>query len=80
MKGARGILINITGSNRVTLHEVNEACTLIRAAAENEDVQVNFGLVHDEKMGDEVKITLTRNGKSMTVTATLGSDNGNPTG
>ena len=48
MKGARGILINITGSNKVTLHEVNEACTLIRAAAENEDVQVNFGLVLDE--------------------------------
>jgi cell division protein FtsZ len=62
VKGARGILINITGSNRVTLHEVNEACTLIRAAAENEDVQVNFGLVHDEKMGDEVKITVIATG------------------
>ena len=32
--GARGILINITGSSRLGLHEVNEACTLIREAAQ----------------------------------------------
>ncbi|MEU4605354.1 trypsin-like peptidase domain-containing protein [Kribbella sp. NPDC023972] len=36
--------------------------------------------VRSHRPGDEVKITLTRNGKSQTVTATLGSDNGNPTG
>ncbi|TCO46407.1 putative serine protease PepD [Kribbella antiqua] len=36
--------------------------------------------VRSHRPGDEVKITLTRAGKSMTVTATLGSDNGNPTG
>jgi putative serine protease PepD len=36
--------------------------------------------VRSHRPGDDVKITLTRNGKSQTVTATLGSDNGNPTG
>jgi cell division protein FtsZ len=34
VRGARGMLINITGSSRLGLHEVNEACTLIRNAAE----------------------------------------------
>src|SRR5579864_3967443 len=62
VRGARGVLINITGSSQLGLHEVNEACTLIRAAAENEDVQINFGVVLDEKQGDEVKITVIATG------------------
>src|SRR5256885_10978247 len=36
---SRGILINITGSSRLGLHEVNEACSIIREAAECDDVQ-----------------------------------------
>jgi cell division protein FtsZ len=62
VKGARGILINITGSNQLGLHEVNEACSLIRAAAENDDVQVNFGIVLNDAMQDEVKITVIATG------------------
>ncbi|MGD1091563.1 MAG: cell division protein FtsZ [Bryobacteraceae bacterium] len=62
VRGARGILINITGSSRLGLHEVNEACTLIREAAANEDVQLNFGVVMNEAMGDEVKITVIATG------------------
>ena len=62
VKGARGILINIPGSSKLSLHEVNQACTLIRAAAEYEDAQVNFGIVLDEAMGDEVKITVIATG------------------
>ena len=62
MKGARGILINITGSSKLSLHEVNEACALIRAAAEYEDVQINFGIVLDEALDDEVKITVIATG------------------
>jgi cell division protein FtsZ len=61
-KGARGVLINITGSSKIGLHEVNEACSLIRAATENDDVQINFGVVLDEAMGDEVKITVIATG------------------
>ncbi len=62
VRGARGVLINITGSSGLGLHEVNEACTLIRAAAENEDVQINFGVVLNEASGDEVKITVIATG------------------
>jgi len=62
VRGARGVLINITASSRLGLHEVNDACTLIGDATENEDVQVNFGVVLDESMGDEVKITVIATG------------------
>jgi cell division protein FtsZ len=62
VRGARGVLINITGSSRLSLHEVNEACTQIRLAAQNEEVQINFGVVLDEDMGDEVKITVIATG------------------
>jgi cell division protein FtsZ len=62
VKGARGILINITGSSQLGLHEVNEACTLIREAAEYDDVQINFGVVMNESMGDSVKVTVLATG------------------
>lgn len=62
MKGARGILINITSSSKISLHDIHEACTLIRGTSENEDVQVNFGIVMDESMDDEVKITVIATG------------------
>jgi cell division protein FtsZ len=62
VRGARGILINIMGSSKLSLHEVNEACTLIRNAAVNEDVQINFGVVLNESMGEEVKITVIATG------------------
>jgi cell division protein FtsZ len=62
VRGARGVLINITGSSRLGLHEVNEACSLIRQAAANEDVQINFGVVVNETMGEEVKITVIATG------------------
>jgi cell division protein FtsZ len=62
VRGARGVLINIMGSSKLGLHEVNEACTLIRNAAANEDVQINFGVVLNESMGEEVKITVIATG------------------
>ena len=63
--GARGILINITGSGSLKLNEVNEACSIIQGAAD-EDANIIFGAVHDEKMKDEVKITVIATGfKSM---------------
>jgi cell division protein FtsZ len=62
VKGARGVLINITASSRLSLHDVNEACSLIRGATSNEDVQINFGVVMDERMEDEVKITVIATG------------------
>ncbi len=59
--GARGILINITGSSTLKLNEVNEASTLIQSAA-HEDANIIFGAVLDEAMGDEVKITVIATG------------------
>ena len=62
VRGARGVLINITASSRLGLHDVNEACSLIRAATAYEDVQINFGVVLNEAMKDEVKITVIATG------------------
>ncbi len=59
--GARGILINITGSSSLKLSEVNEASSLIQSAS-HEDANIIFGAVLDEKMGDEVKITVIATG------------------
>ncbi len=59
--GARGILINITGSSSLKLSEVNEASTLIQSSA-HEDANIIFGAVQDERMGDEVKITVIATG------------------
>jgi cell division protein FtsZ len=60
--GARSILINITGSNRLGFHEVNEACSIVRQAAEFDDVQLNFGVIQDEAMQDSVKVTVIATG------------------
>jgi cell division protein FtsZ len=62
VRGARGVLINITASSHLGLHEVNDACSLIGDATENDDAQVNFGVVLDESMGDEVKVTVIATG------------------
>ncbi len=62
VNGARGVLINITGSSHLSLHDVNEACSLIRGATANEDSQINFGVVLNEAMEDEVKITVIATG------------------
>jgi cell division protein FtsZ len=59
--GARGILINITGSSSLKLSEVNEASSIIQNAA-HEDANIIFGAVQNEAMGDEVKITVIATG------------------
>jgi len=60
--GSRGILINITGSSQLGLHEVNEACSIIREAADCDDVQINFGVILNESLEDAVKITVIATG------------------
>jgi cell division protein FtsZ len=59
--GARGILINITGSASLKLAEVQEACSIIQNAADD-DANIIFGAVLDEKMKDAVKITVIATG------------------
>jgi len=61
INGAQGILLNITGSSMLTLYEVHEASTIVqKAAAEN--ANIIFGAVHDESMGDAVKVTVIATG------------------
>jgi cell division protein FtsZ len=59
--GARGILINITGSSSLKLSEVNEASSIIQSAA-HEDANIIFGAVLDDKAKDSVKITVIATG------------------
>jgi len=59
--GARGILINISGSSTLRLAEVNQASTIIQSAA-HEDANIIFGAVLDERLKDEVKITVIATG------------------
>jgi len=62
IRGSKGVLINITGSSKLGLHEVNEACSIIREAADCDDVQINFGVILNESLGDSVKITVIATG------------------
>ncbi|MBM4245993.1 MAG: cell division protein FtsZ [Deltaproteobacteria bacterium] len=61
IQGARGVLINITGGADLTLHEVNEAATLIQEEA-HDDANIIFGAVIDESMGDAIRITVIATG------------------
>jgi len=62
VEGASRILFNITGSENLTLAEVEEAAQAISSAADSRDANVIFGAVLDEKMGDEVRITVLATG------------------
>ena len=59
--GARGILINISGSSSLKLSEVNEASTIIQNSA-HEDANIIFGAVLDESLGEDMKITVIATG------------------
>jgi cell division protein FtsZ len=62
LQGARAILVNISASGKLALHDMYEACELIRLASGVEDVQINFGVVPDESLGDQVKVTVIATG------------------
>jgi cell division protein FtsZ len=61
INGAQGILFNITGSSNLSLHEVTEAAEEIRAAADPE-ANIIFGTSFNERLGDEVMITVIATG------------------
>jgi cell division protein FtsZ len=61
IQGARGVLMNITGSSQLGMHEVDEAAKIIQRAAD-EEANIIFGTVLDEAMGDDVKITVIATG------------------
>jgi cell division protein FtsZ len=62
IKGASQVLMNITASGEIGLHELNEACSIIREAADCDDLQLNFGVIANEAMGDSVKVTIIATG------------------
>jgi len=64
IKGARQVLMNITGSPDIGLHELNEACSIIREASGSDDLQLNFGVITKPEMGDSVKVTVIATGFS----------------
>ena len=59
--GARGVLFTITGGPDLTLFEVNEAAEIIHAAADPE-ANIIFGSVIDERIGNDVKISVIATG------------------
>lgn len=61
IKGAKGALINITGSGDMPLDEIEEAIALIHEEADDE-ATIIFGTVIDNNMDDEIKITVIATG------------------
>jgi cell division protein FtsZ len=59
--GARGILFNVTGGPDLSLYEINQAASIIRETA-HPDVNLIFGAVIDENMGEEIRITVIATG------------------
>lgn len=59
--GARGILFNVTGGPNMTLFEVNQAAAIIRETA-HPDVNLIFGAVVDQNLGDEIRVTVIATG------------------
>ena len=61
ISGARGLLMNITGSPDMTMDEIDEASTYIKGEVDG-DADIFWGVVFDENMGDEVQITVIATG------------------
>jgi cell division protein FtsZ len=61
LDGATGLLVNITGGPDLRLNEVNDAVSMAQAAADPE-ANIIFGSVIDERLGEEVKITVIATG------------------
>ena len=61
IEGARGLLINITGGEEVTLNEINEAAEIITEGSDA-DAQILFGAVVDPDLGDCVSVTVIATG------------------
>jgi cell division protein FtsZ len=63
ISGARGLLVNIAGSSSLSLHEVDEAVSLIQQEAhDDEDSNIIFGAVIDDSLGDRIQITVIATG------------------
>jgi len=61
IEGARGVLINITGGQNMTLSEINEATTLIQKEA-HEEANIIWGMVIDQGMQEDLRVTVIATG------------------
>jgi cell division protein FtsZ len=61
IRGARGVLFNITAGPSLSMSEVHEAATLIQEEAD-EEANIIFGTVIDDTMGEELKVTVIATG------------------
>ncbi len=61
IEGARGLLMNITAASNITMEEVNEASSLIQASA-HEEANIIWGIVLDDQLGDEMRVTVIATG------------------
>ncbi|MEL7637628.1 MAG: cell division protein FtsZ [Chloroflexi bacterium] len=71
INGARGILFNVTGGPNLSLFEVNQAAAIIKETASS-DVNLIFGAVVDENMGDSIRITVIATGFDRSVSSSEG--------
>jgi len=71
INGARGILFNVTGGQNLSLFEVNQAAAIIKETASS-DVNLIFGAVVDENMGDNIRITVIATGFDRSVSSSEG--------
>ena len=63
IKGAKGVLLNVTGGPNMTLHEVNQAAMLIQEQAHDE-ANIIFGSVINDEMDEEIRVTVIATGLS----------------
>ena len=61
MSGAKGVLFNVTGGSDLTLSEINEAAEIVSSAADQE-ANIIFGAVVDDRIEDEIRITVIATG------------------
>ena len=70
IKGAKGLLINFTGSKDMKLNEVRKAASLIYEEA-GDNANIVFGALVDEKLKDEIAVTVIATGLNSTLTSTI---------
>ncbi len=62
MKGAKGVLINITGGKDMTLFEVDEAANRIREEIENEEANIIFGSTYSDDLEGRMRVSVVATG------------------
>ena len=79
INGARGVLINITGSEDMGLEDVEAAANLVQEAA-HPDANIIFGATFDETMQDEIRVTVIATGFEENAGAAAAAESAAPAG